>query len=273
MQVSVIIPTFNRRALLGRALDSVLGQSTPAAEVIVVDDGSDDGTAAYVRARYPQVQYFWQPRAGVSAARNRGIAAARSEWIALLDSDDSWQLDKLARQIALAWSAPRCRLVHCDENWLRDGEPLAQRSWHQKRGGWIFEDCLPRCVISPSAALMHRSLFDDHGGFDESLPACEDYDLWLRITAREAVAFVPAALVNKIGGHADQLSRTVPALDRYRIQVLARLLEGGRLDAGQALATRKVLAKKLEIYIAGAAKRGRHLEVRNHVALRCRLVP
>ncbi|MGR8921835.1 MAG: glycosyltransferase, partial [Gammaproteobacteria bacterium] len=222
-------------------------------------------------ARYPEVRLLRQARRGVSAARNRGLAAARGEWLALLDSDDAWQADKLARQATIARPARGARLVHCDEHWIRNGVPLAQRRWHRKRGGDVFADSLERCVIAPSAALMHRSLLEEFGGFDESLPACEDYDLWLRVSAREHVAFVPAPLLTRFGGHADQLSRRVPALDRYRVRALVKLLESGALDAARQSAVRDVLARKLDIFVNGAARRGRVAVVREHQALRRRL--
>ena len=256
--VTVVIPSCNRAHTLPRALDSVLAQTLPAAEIIVVDDGSTDTTLTLLAERYPAVRCLRHARPrGVSAARNAGIAAARHDWIALLDSDDAWESNKLTRQMALARPDPGYRLVHCDERWLRRGQPLAQRRYHAKRGGEIFFDCLPRCVISPSAALLHRSLLNSTGGFDEDLPACEDYDLWLRICAREPVAFVAEPLVIKHGGHADQLSRTVPALDRFRIQALVKLLTTTSLTPEQRHAARAMLRLKRDIFVAGARKRGR----------------
>jgi len=271
VQISVIIPTYNRVAMLGRAIDSVLAQTTPADEIIVVDDGSDDDTKIFVGACYPQITYLYQAHAGVSAARNHGFRFADGDWMALLDSDDAWQPTKLTEQLALARQSPELRLIHSDELWFRNGKPLAQQDHHRKRGGWIFDDCLPRCVISPSAVLLRRELIQQHQGCDEQLPACEDYDLWLRVCAHEPVGFVETPLVRKYGGHADQLSRTVPALDQYRIKVLARLIDDGLLNDEQVEATRATLARKLNIYISGARRRGHQQEVRQHVDLQCRL--
>lgn len=271
MDISVVIPTHNRAALLPRALDAVFAQTHPAREVIVVDDGSTDATADLIGARYPDVILLRQSQAGVSAARNAGIRRARSEWIALLDSDDAWTVDKLAAQCEALAGDPACRLIHCDETWLRNGHPLAQKKYHQKRGGNIFYDCLQRCVISPSAVMLHRSLLDAHSGFDESLPACEDYDLWLRITADEAVGFVPRALVIKHGGHADQLSRTTPALDRFRVWALTNLIHGGTLTPQQAAAARATLGQKLDVVVQGARKRGHLAEANDLENLRCQM--
>jgi glycosyltransferase involved in cell wall biosynthesis len=273
MDISVVIPTYNRAACLSRALASVYGQTLVPREIIVVDDGSSDATAALVSSSFPDTRYLYQRHAGVSAARNRGVAAAKGEWIGFLDSDDEWLAHKLERQADALRAHPACRLIHCDETWLRDGRKLPQKSKHRKRGGWIFERCLPLCAISPSAALLRRTLFDDVGCFDESLPACEDYDLWLRITAHEPVLFVAEPLVIKHGGHADQLSRRIPALDRFRIEVLIKLIESGVLSPSQSKAALATMAEKLTIYINGARKRGRDLEVAHYESIKCRLCP
>ena len=254
--VSVVIPTWNRAHTITRALRSVMSQSHPPDEIIVVDDGSTDDTGALLDRQFADCTVIRQARAGVSAARNAGIQRASGTWIALLDSDDAWHPDKLARQLDHATPVPGSRLVHCNERWLRRGQPLAQKAYHAKRGGDIFEDCLRRCVISPSAALLHRSVFADYGLFDETLPACEDYDLWLRVTACEPVAFVPEVLVTKHGGHPDQLSHTVATLDAYRIRALAKLLTATALDPSRVAAARDELVRKRDIFLNGARKHG-----------------
>jgi len=259
MQISVVVPTFNRAHTLPRALDSVLRQSLPVAEIIVVDDGSQDGTANLIRRRYPQVHYLRQPNGGVSSARNRGIEAAGGDWIAFLDSDDAWLPDKLAAQRAVLRGHPNIRLCHTQEIWVRNGRRVNQMDKHAKSGGYIFRKCLPRCVISPSAALLHRALFAELGAFDEELPACEDYDLWLRICATELVAFVPEPQLRKYGGHADQLSCRHWGMDRFRIRALEKIIGSDRLDAGDRAAACAMLTRKAGILAAGARKRG-HIE-------------
>lgn len=273
--VSVVIPTYDRRALVLRALDSVLAQIRPADEVIVVDDASGDGTVDAL-SRLPVTLLVQERRRGVSAARNRGVVAARGDWVAFLDSDDEWSPEKLAAQVAALDSEPGSAaggssteprtlavshpLVHCDEIWIRKGRRVNPRQRHRKRGGWIYRDCLPLCAISPSASLIHRQTLLDLGGFDESLPACEDYDLWLRLCARAPVLYVDQPLVVKHGGHEDQLSRT-PALDRFRIQALAKMLDSGVLEGENRRATLATLHGKIGVYAAGARKRGRLEEV------------
>lgn len=260
--VSVVIPVRDRRLLLRRALDSVLAQTRAADEIIVVDDGSCDGMSGELPHRYPTVRLLVTRGRGVSAARNHGIRASRHEWCALLDSDDAWRPRKLERQLECARATPAVRLWHCDERWWRNGAHLNQKACHRKRGGDVFADALARCVISPSAAMIHRTLWRDVGLFDERLPACEDYDLWLRVSARERVGFVPEVLVDKHGGHADQLSATTPALDRYRIRALRALLAHGTLTPRQAAHARDMLGHKVRIYAKGARRRGRDAEAR-----------
>ena len=254
-RISLIIPTHDRAHTLSRALDSALAQTRPADEIIVIDDGSTDGTEALIRNRYPQVVYRRQPNLGVSAARNHGIRIASGDWIALLDSDDAWQPHKLERQLATLPS-DTC-ITHCDELWIRNGARVNPMRKHAKAGGWIYRHCLPLCAISPSAVLIQRGLLEQVGLFDESLPACEDYDLWLRITARWPVHYLDERLVIKYGGHADQLSRRHPAMDRFRVQALEKMLAGDVLNETDRQATLVALVDKLAILEQGARKRGR----------------
>jgi len=264
--VSVIVPTRDRRVLLRRALDSVRGQTHPPNEIIVVDDGSRDDTVEMLRSRYPDVAVLQQEGSGVSAARNRGIACSRSPWIALLDSDDEWLPDKLARQLAALRKTPGAVVCHTDEIWVRNGVRVNPRRRHAKHGGHIFERCLPLCCISPSSILLHRSVLEDIGGFDETLPVCEDYDLWLRMTASYPVLLVDEPLLVKYGGHDDQLSRRYWGMDRFRIRALEKLLDSGGLAPEQRRAARRVLEDKVRIYAAGAQKRGRLREGRAYRA-------
>lgn len=261
MMISVIIPTHNRASLLPRALDSVFSQQALAQgvelQVIVVDDGSSDETEALIGQHYPAVEYVKQPQKGVSAARNLGIKHAQGQWIALLDSDDEWLPHKLTSQL-LAVEELNLSVVHTEEIWVRDGVRVNQMNKHRKAGGDVFERCLPLCAISPSSVLIHRVIFDQIGDFDESLPACEDYDLWLRITAHHQVAFVEQPCIVKYGGHSDQLSRAFWGMDRFRIRALEKLLcqalPSLQLNAVQHDQAVKMLRKKNKILLNGAKK-------------------
>ncbi|MDH3669858.1 MAG: glycosyltransferase [Gammaproteobacteria bacterium] len=260
MNISVIIPTHNRARLLERALQSVLGQAKPAREIIVVDDGSDDGTAEIMRARLPQIHCIWQRTRGVANARNRGIEAASGDWLAFLDSDDEWLPRKLASQEEMLAANPQCKICHTDEIWIRNGKRVNAMKKHAKAGGFIFERCLPLCVVSPSSALIHRSVFDEVGLFNENLPAGEDYDLWLRICARFPVLYVDRPLIIKYGGHADQLSHRYPAMDRFRIIALENILQQN-LPPQYYRAALNMLITKIDIYLQGAIKRDKQEEI------------
>ncbi len=254
--VSVVIPTYNRVHLLERSLDSALGQTLAADEIIVVDDGSTDNTVATLKSMYPEVKLIQQDNLGVSAARNTGISAARHEWIALLDSDDVWHENKLERQITALKDAPEYLICHSDEIWIRNGVRVNQMNKHKKAGGHIFQHCLPLCAISPSAVLIHRSLFEEIGLFDETLPACEDYELWLRICSRYPVLYIDEALITKHGGHDDQLSRQHWGMDRFRIQALNKIVSESKLNDSDRDAAIKMMLNKINIYLAGAEKHG-----------------
>ncbi len=255
--VSVIIPTHNRAALVREAVASVLAQSWQDLEILVVDDGSTDGTAAALASFAAQIRLLHRAsRGGVSAARNAGIQAARGKWLAFLDSDDLWLPEKLARQMAFLAAHPDLNLCQTEETWVRRGVRVNQPRSHRKVGGRIFFASLERCLVSPSAVILHRRLFEEHGAFDEDLPAAEDYDLWLRLTWRYEVGLLPDPLIIKRGGRADQLSSQW-GLDRYRIRALLKLLADPGLPAPEAQAARRVLAKKCAIYAQGCEKRGK----------------
>lgn len=258
--ITVIIPTFNRRERLVKALNSVLGQEDVCFEIIVADDGSTDGTGEMVQKDFPSVSYFWQKNQGPSAARNRAIERAKGDWIAFLDSDDEWTPNKLKTQLYYFEKHPALSICQTEEIWIRNGVRVNPMNKHKKIGGWIFEKCLPLCVVSPSAVMMHKTLFYEVGLFDESLPACEDYDLWLRISCRFPIGLIEDACVIRYGGHPDQRSREFPAMDRFRIQSLVKLLSSKKLDPSQTELAKKTLEEKSRIYIQGARKRGKETE-------------
>ena len=255
--VSVVIPVYNRSELVGRAIRSVLAQTWVDFEVIVVDDASDDGTPERIRDEFgEQVRLLVQERnRGVSAARNCGVSAGCGEWMAFLDADDEWLPEKLAKQLA-ALRASGLAVCHTDEIWIRNGVRVNPPKQYRKQGGDIFAQALQVCCMCPSSLVIRRDLLRDVGMFDEELPVCEDYDLFLRLTARHQVACVDEKLVLKYGGHEDQLSRAFPALDRFRVQALDKLLgEMIELDEERREAARQTLLEKARIVLGGARKR------------------
>lgn len=260
-EVSVVIPTYNRREMVVEAVDSVLAQTVSDYELIVVDDGSADGTREELGKYAGRLRLISQPHRGVAAARNLGAAAASARYLAFLDSDDLWLPRKLEAQLAYLERFPGFALCQTEELWFRNGVRVNPKKRHRKRVGDIFKESLELCLISPSAVMMRREVFEAAGGFDERLPACEDYDLWLRVTRDHAVGLVPEPLVIKRGGHPDQLSRSLWGLDRFRVFALLKLLDTGISGVRRAWVI-ETLRRKAAVLSAGARKRGREEEAR-----------
>jgi glycosyltransferase involved in cell wall biosynthesis len=270
--VSVIIPTYNRRRLLEQAIQSVFDQTYPNVELIVVDDGSTDETAIFLDEFKQRLTVLRQSNRGVSAARNRGIRAAGGEYICFLDSDDYWKPPKLELQLDFFKDHPQFEICQTEEIWIRNGVRINPKKRHRKREGDIYIPSLELCLISPSAVMMRTALFDKVGLFDERLPACEDYDLWLRISHSHPIGLVKTPAIVKRGGHADQLS-AMPELDKYRIQAMVKILDSGELSTDQYNATVLMLSQKCKIYSTGCRKRGRFQEALYYANLTNRFTP
>jgi len=254
-KVSVIIPTYNRLEKLKRAIDSILNQTYKDFELIIIDDGSTDDTKEYL-SKKEGIRYLYQENQGVSAARNTGIGIAKGEWLAFLDSDDEWLENKLEKQIDFINANPSIKIVHTNEIWIRNGVRVNEKVKHRKMGGWIYENSLPLCIISPSAVIIHNEVFKDKGLFDEDYPYGEDYDLWLRLTPYYEIGFVETPLIKKYGGDEDQLSRSW-GIDVYRARSLEKMLDDIKLSKEQKEKTLKLLIKKLRILEKGYRKHNR----------------
>jgi len=267
-QVSVIIPTHDRLRMLQDAIDSVLAQTYRDFEIIVVDDGSQDGTAEKIPARYGSaVRVLTQVRRGVAAARNLGVKCSRGAYLAFLDSDDMWRPRKLEIQMGFMQTEAPSQICQTEEIWIRNGVRVNPKKRHRKPSGDIFRASLDLCLVSPSAALMTRELFERAGRFDESFPVCEDYDLWLRIALDHPVPLIAEPLVIKRGGHADQLSRSTWGLDRFRVRAIKKLLDSG-IEGEKRSWSLEALARKVAILAQGARKRGCEGEALEYEALR-----
>jgi GT2 family glycosyltransferase len=262
--VSVIITTYNRRSFLKEALFSVLNQDYQNKEIIVIDDGSTDESIKEIDGL--PAKYIWKKNGGISSARNKGIEVAQGDYIAFLDVDDLWKKDKLAVQMKLMMEEGFL-ISYTDEIWIRNGKRMNQKLKHRKYSGHIFEKCLPLCIISPSSVVIKREIFDKVGLFDESMPVCEDYDLWLRISAQYPVLFIGQPLIVKRGGHDDQLSKSYEAMDKFRIQSLVNLLNSGMLNETQKIKAAEELKAKCLIVANGAKKRSRAEEAEHYLKL------
>ena len=264
--VTVIIPTYNRGWVVQEAIDSVLHQDFSDYELIVVDDGSNDNTREILGAYGKAITVLQQSNRGVSAARNRGIAEAAGRLIAFLDSDDLWLPRKLTTQVKFFEENADAVINQTQEIWIRNGLRVNPKKRHHKFSGMIFERSLALCLVSPSAVMIKKSLFDAVGVFDEQLPACEDYDLWLRVSCRYPVHLMDSPLIIKRGGHDDQLSKAA-GLDKYRIRSLMKIIDSDLLTPQQYEAAVITLKEKSEVYAGGCRKRGREEEAEYFSAL------
>ena len=259
--ISIIIPTYNRKSFLIHAINSVLNQTYQNLELIIIDDGSSDKTENIIKKKYPKIKFYKQKNKGVSAARNKGIKMASCKWIAFLDSDDRWHPRKLENQINYLLAHPRYKICHTDEIWIRKGIRINQHKKHKKHGGHIFDKCLDLCRISPSSVIIHKDIFNKVGLFNEKLPVCEDYDLWLRIAEKFPVLYLDEKLVIKYGGHLNQLSKKYWGMDRFRIIALENIIKKSFLKKKNKQLVKKILKKKINIYLQGLKKRNKKKEI------------
>ena len=263
MQVSVIIPTYNRAQRLGKAIDSVLAQSHQDFELIVVDDGSEDNTDELIENYNSDIVYIRQENSGAAAARNRGIEKARYNLLAFLDSDDWFAENKLKTQIEAMNRNPSCLISHTNEIWYRNGQILNQKLKHKKSSGDIFAQSLELCAVGMSTIMIHKEIFERYGFFDVGYPCCEDYEFWLRISAEEKFLLVEEPLTLKDGGRDDQLSTIYrTGMDKFRIKAIMKTLASGRLTEEQIGIARRELERKCRIYGTGCIKHGRAEEGR-----------
>jgi glycosyltransferase involved in cell wall biosynthesis len=260
---SVIIPTFNRAELCREAIESVLQQTFTSYELIIVDDGSTDHTSDMVGSfAGTGLQYIRQENRGVSSARNLGAKTAVGKYLSFLDSDDLWLPEKLEKQADFFHEHPDVLICQTGEIWIQNGKRIYPKDKHKKEAGDIFHRAVELCLVSPSAVSISRDLFLSVNGFDETLPAAEDYDLWLRLLWKYSIGLIDEPLVIKRAGNWDQLSFSTQAIDQYRILSLCNILKKGVLNPDQEKAAREALRKKSKVYIQGCRKRGKWDEVK-----------
>ena len=219
MNISVIIPTYNRADFILKAIKSVQNQSLHVKQIIVIDDGSTDGTKELLKNE--NLTYIYQKNSGVSSARNLGIKEAKYEWLAFLDSDDTWHKNKIEEHVALHVNSPELKASFTDELWVRNGKTINKKK-HLKKNNPTFLNSLRTCKIGVSTFFVHKNIFDEIGLFDEELKVCEDYDLWLRILKKYEIKLIDKELITKKAGHENQLSFTTALIDSYRVKALKK---------------------------------------------------
>jgi glycosyltransferase involved in cell wall biosynthesis len=271
--ISVIIPTYNRASFLAEAIQSVLDQDyfrdclkEPCFEFLVIDDGSTDRTEMVVRSFGDRVKYFYQQHQGVSAARNQGLRLSSGDFIAFLDSDDLWMSNKMTAQMSFMEAFPKAMVCFTEEVWIRNGVFVNPKKKHQKYTGWVFDRVLPICLLSLSSAFFRKKVFEVVGDFDESIPACEDYDLSIRLAHRFPVHLIDSPLIVKRGGHADQLSRQFWGMDRFRVYALEKALKMD-LTPDQERLVKEEIIKKCQILVQGFQKRKKRHETQRYLSL------
>ena len=264
IRITVVVPAYNREHTIKQAVDSILEQSAKPEEIIIVNDCSTDRTGEILRGYGDKItSIHLAENFGPSRARNEGIKHSRTEWTAFMDSDDCWKKDKLKNQAEFLRKYPFYQIMQSEEIWVRNGVRVNPHKHHKKPEGWIWNLSLERCLVSPSAVLIKKSLLELYGHFDETLPVCEDYDLWLKISRHHPVGLDPSLSVVKHGGHKDQLSGKYPAMDSFRVKSLYRLLKNEPLPFFR-LEIIKILEKKLKVLINGYEKRKKLREAKEH---------
>jgi glycosyltransferase involved in cell wall biosynthesis len=260
--ITAIIPTYNRAGFLDRSISSVVNQSLPPGELIIIDDGSSDGTSKLVerqQSRSPiPIVYLYQENRGAAAARNLAIKNSKYPLLAFLDSDDWWQEQKLEKQFFHMSQHPDFLISHTREIWFRKGQRVNQKNKHDPPHGDIFLKSLKMCMVGMSTVLAKKELFEQFGLFDERLPCCEDYDFWLRVGASVSFLLFKEPLTCKNGGREDQLSSIYRmGMDVYRIKSICNLLDNSPLSPMQKKEAVKELKRKCTIYGKGCLKHGR----------------
>ena len=249
--ISVVIPTYNRRDLVQRAIDSVMAQTAGRHEIIVVDDGSTDGTAdALLSAHGDRIRLLRQANAGVSAARNAGMRQATAPLIALLDSDDLWHPHKSCLQMEWLRANPEFGMVLCDVRRIEaDGRliDVFRRRDFIVEDGWILHWILRNPSLVPASVMFRREVLDEVGGFDESLRTAEDIDFHLRVASRWQVGVVEEILVDAMRGH-DGLSMEASTYDDY-VRVIEKTIATPEAQRLPVIVRRQALA---EIYARNA---------------------
>ncbi len=278
VRVSVVVSTFNKKEMVADCIRSILDQTFRDFEIVVSDDGSTDGTPYHVFREFQAqpkaieilarqspgsirpfshiftsqgipIQYHYCQSRGLSTARNRGIKAARGEYIAFLEAEDLWDERHLATQMAFIEANPATRVCYVTHKYV--GEDRKRRLPDPETpDGWIFRAALERSPMCTSGVLVHRSCFAECGTFDENLPACEDYDMWVRLSAHYQIRFVEGVTVARRAMRRDGSPRAW-SWDRFRVYALEKAFQSGRLTIGQRLLVAEEIVRKCERLVEG----------------------
>jgi glycosyltransferase involved in cell wall biosynthesis len=242
-KVSVIIPAYNASQFIVPAIESVLNQTSTDYELVFVDDGSIDDTAAIVMSYGERIKYVYQKNQGLSSARNVGIEKAEGEYLAFLDADDYWDRRKLSYQVVVLDRSPSVGVVYTALKVVnKDGCEIGERRC-SIRGQIFFSLLTENCVVgSCSSSLIRRECFDTAGTFDETFSASEDWDLWLRIAPHYLFDFVDLPLTfYRI--HPGNMHKDLALMERNVFHVLEKLFKRESLNQDLLKKRGGILAK------------------------------
>lgn len=257
-KVSVIIPVYNRKEMLDRAVKSVLSQTYKNFELIIVNDASNESLEELKNEFTADKRVIWidhQENLGVAEARNSALKLVSGEYVALLDSDDEWLHNKLEVHLNYHNENPKFKFSQTLEDWYRNDKKVNKMKKHFQPLGDAFAKSLNLCCISSSSVILEKKLYDEIGHYDTKLSVCEDYDFWIRLTNKYEIGLVSEILVNKFGGHEDQLSKAKVAMDRFRLYSLLKLFITNNLEDKNRTLLIEEIKNKSNILSIGAKKR------------------
>lgn len=279
--VAIILPTFNRKGIVDRAIQSVINQTYPHWELHIVDDGSTDDTWMDLLSKLPRwkgelssfgrnkksIQVHQTEHRGVSGARNFGIERAEGEWMAFIDSDDEWFPEKLFKQLEFHKLNPTFLFSQTKEVWNKKGNLMEPKGKYRKLSGMFLKESLELCMVTSSSFLAHKQTLNKIGGFRIELPVCEDYDLWNRILLEGyPIGLIDENLMVRYGGSDDQLSNQYQALERFRLYSLLltkeEFRENGKwelLGLQTKLLFQNAIKTRMETILQGRIKRGKEI--------------
>lgn len=225
--VTILIPVFKGEAFVARAVESALTQTQPDVELVIVNDGSPDNSRRVLEPYLsrPNVRYIEKANGGVASARNAGLAIAKGCYVALLDQDDAWFPQKLARQVAILDARPEVALVHGDVTYVGPNDEVLPHDpyFPAKVEGRCFDKFFMANPVMACTAVFRRRVLAESGGFDEGIAFSDDYDLWLRIARHHEVAYIdePLAMYRM---HADNESRKIAGIVSATMHTLRKAL-------------------------------------------------
>jgi glycosyltransferase involved in cell wall biosynthesis len=272
-KVSICIPTYNRKDYLKETLDSVFAQTYKDYEVVIVDDGSTDGTETMVKSAGYPLRYYWQENRGDAASRNKLLELARGEFITFLDSDDLLMPDAVERMMKIMEAEGGDVIVYGPYLRIDENGNVYGRCMRKLYSGYIASHLFQNILVHSCGSMLPQSVLQEAGGFDETLAVCSDYDLWLRLSLKYRFIALPEPTFKR-RRHSGNLSKGSFANRKIELEVLEKFYYNG---GGKEVIPKYRAMKRLgeESYRAGrlALKEGLYDEGRRLLAQSFRRYP